>query len=113
MRRFFCENCGEEVDESADLCPYCGAIFQAIKCPRCGYRGKLHEFRKGCPSCGFLGEEHVRETAPSAIDTVSPSIPHRERRFAIRRETPWWLFWLVLLFMVVAFAGTAILYMAL
>ena len=62
MRRFFCENCGEEVAEDQEVCPHCGAIFVAIKCPRCGYRGKQHEFFKGCPSCGFMGEHRVRDT---------------------------------------------------
>jgi len=132
MRRFFCENCGEEVDESADLCPYCGAIFQAIKCPRCGYRGKMHEFRKGCPSCGFLGEDHVRETASpggngvpretvgSIVDAGRPDTEGMLNttrggadRPTAKREKPAWLFWLVLAFMIVAFAGMAALYMSL
>lgn len=125
MRRFFCENCGEEVDESDELCPHCGAVFAAIKCPRCGYRGKMHEFYRGCPSCGFLGEDHVRHTEPvrqSYGDDEGNSRRNGESpRRGVQRlwrslggsSAPWWLFGFVIAIMVLAFAVLAIVYMRL
>jgi hypothetical protein len=129
MRRFFCENCGEEVKEDDDLCPRCGAIFAAIKCPRCGFRGKVHEFRRGCPSCGFLGEDRVRATStapePDAGETPSPKTnPIRNTSFrafltAISgtgtsgTHPPGWLFWLIIIVMVGAFALLAMIYTSL
>ena len=52
--RFYCENCGKEVPFNAEVCPYCGKIFEAVKCPICGYEGKPSEFSNGCPVCGYL-----------------------------------------------------------
>jgi predicted RNA-binding Zn-ribbon protein involved in translation (DUF1610 family) len=118
MRRFFCENCGEEVRENDEICRYCGAVFVAIKCPRCGYRGKMHEFRKGCPSCGFLGEDQVRETRPG--DRRVKRIGRATRIHRLFRgvgrvgkasaETPTWLFWLIIVMMVLAFGVLSLVY---
>ncbi len=52
--RFYCENCGNEVPFNAAVCPYCGKVFDAVKCPICGYEGTPEEFSKGCPKCGYL-----------------------------------------------------------
>lgn len=117
MKRFFCENCGEEVEEDQELCPHCGAIFTAIKCPRCGYRGKLHEFFNGCPSCGFLGEDRVRETSHTPIagggePFLDPWPPGRNNPRKNRKKRPPWLFWLLLVAMVASFIGLSIVYMS-
>lgn len=98
-KRFFCENCGKEVDESEELCPHCGAVFVAIKCPRCGYRGKQHHFFRGCPACGFLGEENPLRFATTSTDAAvtQESTPKR------RKPAPEWLFWVVLAALILAF----------
>ncbi|MFW5694566.1 MAG: zinc ribbon domain-containing protein [Alkalispirochaeta sp.] len=89
MKKFYCEHCGQEVNEQDEVCSHCGAFFVAIKCPRCGYRDKQHRFHNGCPQCGFLSQsagtsdqwEHVGRT-PVAGSQRSPM--------------PSWLFWIVL-----------------
>ena len=122
MRRFFCGNCGEEVDQRDELCSHCGAVFSAIKCPQCGYRGKLHEFRHGCPACGFLGEHRVRDTGEST--SQRPEKGGSERGLLQKLQfltgsrsrsggTPAWLFWLLLAFMAVSFGALALVYMSL
>jgi predicted RNA-binding Zn-ribbon protein involved in translation (DUF1610 family) len=122
MRRFFCGNCGEEVNQRDELCPHCGAVFSAIKCPQCGYRGKLHEFHHGCPSCGFLGEHRVRDTgaAPSPR-TAADSRPGFFRKLldltsgrsaSATEGAPAWLFWLILAAMVASFGVLALVYIS-
>ncbi len=93
MKRFFCENCSNEVEEKNDVCPHCGAFFTAVKCPECGYRGKLHEFRNGCPKCGYLSDANGEDdtTAGLKIETRS------------KKPLPSWLFWFILLFLVLSF----------
>lgn len=122
MRRFFCGNCGEEVDQRDELCPHCGAVFSAIKCPQCGYRGKLHEFRHGCPSCGFLGEHRVRDTGGAPVPRASadsrPGFLRKLLDLAAGRSAsatdgpPAWLFWLILAAMVASFGALALVYIS-
>ncbi|MGA2639601.1 MAG: hypothetical protein ABSG21_01710 [Spirochaetia bacterium] len=50
---FFCESCGTEVNGAASICPSCGSVFTAVRCPKCAYEGKAPEFRSGCPVCGY------------------------------------------------------------
>lgn len=50
--RYYCEHCGREVRRDAVVCPYCGRFFTSVKCPKCGYSGRVEEFRRGCPVCG-------------------------------------------------------------
>ena len=89
MKRFYCEYCGAEVNEQDDVCSNCGAVFVAIKCPRCGYRDKQHRFHNGCPQCGFLSD------VPEGTDKWVAS--HGDRAAtAQRRAMPSWLFWVVL-----------------
>jgi predicted RNA-binding Zn-ribbon protein involved in translation (DUF1610 family) len=120
MRRFFCGNCGEEVDQRDELCSHCGAVFSAIKCPQCGYRGKLHEFRHGCPSCGFLGEHRVRDTGGSSPGRTSAVSGEGllQKLFSVASGksgsdgAPAWLFWLILAVMVASFGALALVYMS-
>jgi len=50
--RFFCEACGAEVKGGAPSCPSCGRPFAAVRCPECGFAGKVEDFKAGCPVCG-------------------------------------------------------------
>lgn len=121
-KHYFCENCSQEVEESDELCRHCGAVFVAIKCPRCGYRGKQHHFSRGCPICGFLsGDSPVKDgRSPSIGVTAShhdvsrvTSTP-RTRRFArAGKPLPDWWFWIAMGGLAAAFAVLAVLYMRL
>ena len=51
--KFFCENCGAEVPQSAKICRHCGRFFSSVRCPQCGLTGTSDKFSKGCPSCGY------------------------------------------------------------
>jgi predicted RNA-binding Zn-ribbon protein involved in translation (DUF1610 family) len=51
--RFFCDNCGAEVDRDTKKCPRCGRFFASVRCPRCGYTGPEEDFAVGCPACGY------------------------------------------------------------
>ncbi|MDR0449785.1 MAG: zinc ribbon domain-containing protein [Treponema sp.] len=51
--RFFCDNCGSEVDRDTKKCPRCGRFFASIRCPRCGFTGADADFAAGCPACGY------------------------------------------------------------
>jgi predicted RNA-binding Zn-ribbon protein involved in translation (DUF1610 family) len=51
--RFFCDNCGTEVDHDVQACPHCGRFFASVRCPACGFSGPEKLFTKGCPSCGY------------------------------------------------------------
>jgi hypothetical protein len=55
--RYYCEQCGTEVRAGASVCPSCGSVFTAVRCPECGYEGRAPEFHAGCPVCGFQQRE--------------------------------------------------------
>jgi predicted amidophosphoribosyltransferase len=68
--RFFCDNCGSEVDRNAKACPHCGRFFASIRCPACGFAGAERLFAGGCPSCGYSAPPgdgaKLREKKPAA-----------------------------------------------
>ena len=51
--RFFCDNCGREVERDAKACAHCGRFFASVRCPSCGYTSDEKAFSNGCPSCGY------------------------------------------------------------
>ncbi|MDR2435446.1 MAG: hypothetical protein LBD47_12900 [Treponema sp.] len=51
--RFFCDNCGAEVDGETKACPHCGRFFISVRCPACGFSGEERLFANGCPACGY------------------------------------------------------------
>jgi len=51
--RFFCDNCGHEVDSDVVHCPFCARMFTSVRCPNCGYSGPDKMFQGGCPMCGY------------------------------------------------------------
>lgn len=118
-KKYYCENCGKEVEESDDLCRHCGAIFVAIKCPLCGFRGKKHHFRNGCPVCGFLDNHYHHEKSgepkAEAIPEDSPGerTVKRTRYASSKAPMPEWLFWVVMGVFVAAFVVLALIYMRL
>ncbi len=132
MQLFFCENCGAEVREGDEVCTECGAFFVAIKCPRCGFRGKQHQFTRGCPACGYLSQEArttrpgvgrgvvpaTGRTPPSKVksrDEVSPNratggVPRARRVAPQTKSMPSWIFWLILALLAASFGVLAWVY---
>ena len=51
--RFFCDNCGKEVEQDAQGCSNCGRSFLSVRCPSCGLTGEAKLFDLGCPACGY------------------------------------------------------------
>ncbi|MDR0457261.1 MAG: hypothetical protein LBH20_11340 [Treponema sp.] len=76
--RFFCDNCGVEVDRNTKACPQCGRFFASIRCPSCGFTGDEQTFAAGCPSCGY--STHSPPTA----------LPHKKKNPA--GPLPLWVY---------------------
>lgn len=111
MRRFFCQNCGEEVREHDDLCRSCGAIFVAIQCPQCGFRGKQHRFRDGCPECGYLGSRSgTMDSDRQSGIPYGASADRRVRYASGRKPMPGWVFWMILGVLTLSFIVLALVY---
>lgn len=61
-----CDACSAVVGLHDTRCPSCGRVFDAVRCPRCDFRGPPGAFSRGCPSCGYL----------------APVVPRRRSLFA-------------------------------
>ena len=111
-RRFYCENCGEEVRPTAKVCPKCGAFFTNVRCPRCNYTGKAHEFTRGCPVCGYLGsiQSPPKDAATTRQFHVASKGPGR---YGKKRERPWWIFPMIMAALVLSFIILSVIYMRL
>jgi GH24 family phage-related lysozyme (muramidase) len=91
--RFLCETCTREVAFDAEVCPNCGTIFAAVKCPMCQFEGKISFFYNGCPQCHYHGESLSRmlnaRAAKAARSTKTGkrgSLPDTNRKHAKKRE---------------------------
>lgn len=103
--KYFCENCGEEVNAKAKFCPHCGKFFSSVRCPNCGHTGSVDSFKKGCPACHYaISEEELRGEVSHHELKSHPRItmPKRNRSFRhfaagsgstafISGDTPVWL----------------------
>ena len=65
--KFYCDECGAHVPLDARICPKCGSVFEAVRCPKCAFTGYPVDFAGGCPSCGYLGNP-VFITPEGAVD---------------------------------------------
>lgn len=65
--KFFCENCGSEVDKNAKFCDKCGRFFASVRCPSCGYTGSNNEFTHGCPKCGYADKSKATDNDYSSF----------------------------------------------
>jgi predicted RNA-binding Zn-ribbon protein involved in translation (DUF1610 family) len=72
--RFFCDNCGYEVERNAKSCERCGRFFASVRCPSCGYTGSEEAFSSGCPSCGYSAPPSARR-APEQMYSPPPDDP--------------------------------------
>jgi len=59
--RFFCDNCGYEVDHEVKACPYCGRNFASVRCPICDFSGPEKMFMNGCPLCGYSSDPALKK----------------------------------------------------
>jgi predicted amidophosphoribosyltransferase len=82
--RYFCEQCGTEVRAGAAICPSCGSVFTAVRCPECGYEGRAPEFHAGCPVCGYRTQSsgQAHSMSPRA-DRGKPVLSARFYRIAM------------------------------
>jgi predicted RNA-binding Zn-ribbon protein involved in translation (DUF1610 family) len=82
--RFFCENCGTEVDRTTGRCPSCGRIFASVRCPSCGFTAAESLFKEGCPACGYCAPktEEVPAGAPAwpLRSSKTKPVPAGERK---------------------------------
>jgi predicted RNA-binding Zn-ribbon protein involved in translation (DUF1610 family) len=74
--RFFCENCGTEVNRSTGRCPSCGRVFASVRCPACGFTAAESLFKEGCPVCGYCAPK--TEEVPAAEN--APAWPIRSSK---------------------------------
>jgi len=82
--RYFCEQCGTEVRAGAAICPSCGSVFTAVRCPQCGYEGRAPEFHSGCPVCGYRSRSKEQvPSEPSSTDRKKPGLSARFYHIAI------------------------------
>ena len=71
--RFFCENCGTEVNRDTGRCPSCGRIFASVRCPSCGFTAAESLFKEGCPVCGYCAPAEDTRTPGNAPAWPLPS----------------------------------------
>jgi predicted RNA-binding Zn-ribbon protein involved in translation (DUF1610 family) len=91
--RFFCENCGAEVNRTTGRCPSCGRIFASVRCPSCGFTAAEALFKEGCPACGYCAPK--AEEVPAADNAPAwPFQPSKNKpvHAGERKKTPGWLF---------------------
>jgi len=79
--RFFCDNCGEEVERNAVRCSRCGRYFASIRCPECGFTGDEKRFAKGCPVCGYCDDKREPARFPQAQTELSVTKPEKLPRW--------------------------------
>ena len=73
--RFFCDNCGYEVDRDAKACAHCGRFFASVRCPSCGYTSSEKAFSNGCPSCGYSAPPAAGQPVRLPETDNRPQIP--------------------------------------
>jgi|SRR5271157_5209982 len=81
--RYFCESCGTEVVGGASICPTCGSVFTAVRCPECAFEGRASDFRSGCPVCGYRAKLRDPTLRPSAGRGTKSRVPPSFYRAAI------------------------------
>lgn len=84
--KFFCENCGAEVEQDARFCKKCGRFFTSVRCPCCGYVGSANAFTNGCPECGYA------ENGSNSIKTQG----HHNKKNVSDSPLPAWIYLLTI-----------------
>ncbi|MDR2953348.1 MAG: zinc-ribbon domain-containing protein [Treponema sp.] len=86
--RFFCDNCGAEVESGQKACPHCGRFFSSVRCPVCGFAGEDKLFINGCPACGY--------STPPGKQTSQ-----REQKTRVKRSVNWTFFLSILILLAI------------
>jgi predicted RNA-binding Zn-ribbon protein involved in translation (DUF1610 family) len=98
--RFFCENCGAEVDRNTKNCPRCGRYFASVRCPSCGFTAAEEFFVDGCPVCGYSSPSPgTGENSARRRDSWTKKPP----RIAAG-ALPFWVYLITLFFLFCVFA---------
>ena len=104
--KFYCESCNKPVDYDAEICPHCGKIFDAVKCPVCKHVGRAESFTNGCPKCGYCAENS--NPFPRQKRDFPKGPPMEKERQAKSSLLPPWIYYaiaggLVLAFLILVF----------
>lgn len=84
--KFFCENCGAEVPQSARFCGKCGRFFSSVRCPVCGKTGSSNMFANGCPSCGYGGKDQPGVAGMSAAAAQMKKAADKKGHFYVHKK---------------------------
>ena len=100
-KQFFCEHCGHPVSLTADRCPNCSRVFDAVKCPVCSFSGKPVLFSDGCPSCGYLSAKKPVSGVDPRKAPANSEIPFGEAQKDVeesqkRPSLPRWVYTVIL-----------------
>lgn len=100
--KFYCENCGAEVPESAKFCKYCGRFFSSVRCPNCGATGSSSRFSNGCPECGYAA--NGTSTSVATAGKINSSFQLRKKKRQDDSPLPVWIYLLTVLALAVIIA---------
>jgi len=106
---FYCENCGKKVNSKLNICPGCGEEFISVRCPSCGFTGKVELFNKNCPSCGYAGDNVIDSFQDSMARTTKP-VNRDIKMGSNSKKLPVWLYRVLIGFLVVIIVGLFRLY---
>lgn len=86
--KFYCENCGAEVPQSARFCNKCGRFFSSVRCPVCGKTGSSNLFANGCPSCGYGGKDKpgIAGTGFQSVEDAKDAAVRSKGHFYVHRK---------------------------
>ena len=120
--KFFCENCGAEVPQSARFCGKCGRFFSSVRCPVCGKTGSSNMFANGCPSCGYGGKDQPGVAGMSSAAAKMQKDAQSKGHFYVHKKSlaakksgrprgdgslPVWIYAITFAALVVILAGVA------
>jgi len=93
--RFFCDNCGCEVNKDTKACPKCGRFFASVRCPSCGFSGEEKLFSGGCPSCGYSAPSDNNNRSAKTAQGSKPAF------FTGGRARSWVYFFSIIVLLVI------------
>ena len=57
-----CKECGNEMSDTANICPHCGFENNMMFCPECG--NKISRNALMCPHCGYKSNNSINNSEP-------------------------------------------------
>ena len=55
-----CRDCGQEISDTANICPHCGFENNMFFCPECG--NKISRNALMCPHCGYQSNNSINNS---------------------------------------------------